>query len=111
MGKWRGFLDSLSTTGGHIFVLLYLIMFGASLAIYGEWHGSMSVAKIGEGMGGLALGALMMMYKSEGTNAEQIARAGVPYQPNQPPPDSLKPPITVAEAPLPPSTSTESEHP
>ena len=110
MGNWRSFLDSLATTGGHIFVLIYLVMFGTGILLLSEWRGSMKGAEVGAGMEGLALGALLMMYKSSGTNAEQLARAGVPFQPPQPPPDSLKPPIVVAEAPLPPSTIAEEHH-
>jgi hypothetical protein len=105
MGRWRGFLDSLATTGGHIFVLLYLVMFGTAVLVLGDFRGSMKAAEIGAGMEGLALGALLMLYKSSGTNAEQIARAGQPYQPPQPPAEALHPPIVVAEPPLPPSTT------
>jgi len=103
VGKWRGFLDSLSTTGGHIFVLLFLVMLGTTVMLISDARGSMKGAELGAGMEGLAIGALLMLYKTSGTNAEQLARAGVPYQPPQPPPDSLKPPIIVAEEPLPPS--------
>lgn len=101
MGWWPRFLDSLATTGGHIFVLMYLIMYGTTFAFFGEMYGWMAVAKMGESMVSYALGALTMMYKPSGTNAEQIARAGVPYQPPQPPKESLTPPIVVGEAPLP----------
>jgi len=110
VGGWRTFLDSLATTGGHIFILAYLIMYGSVFAFFGEMYGWMAIAKLGESMVSYALGALTMMYKPSGTNAEQIARAGVPYQPPQPPPDALKPPIIVAEAPLPPSTISEEHH-
>lgn len=110
MGRWRSFLDSLSTTGGHIFILVFLILSGAAIAAYGEMHGWMEITKIGIGMEGISLGALMMMYKPSGTNAEQIARAGVPYQPPQPPESSLKPPIVVAEPPLPPSSDSTEHH-
>lgn len=103
MGRWRGFLDSLATTGGHIFVLCYFVMFGTGILIIGDTYAWMKVAEIGASMEGLALGALLMMYKSSGTNSEQLARAGVPFQPPQPPPSALTPPIVVAEPPLPPS--------
>lgn len=109
MGRWRGFLDSLSTTGGHIFVLVYLVMFGTAVLLVSNALGWMKGAEVGAGMEGLALGALLMMYKSSGTNSEQIARAGVPYQPAQPPKDALHPPVVVAEPPLPPST-IEGDH-
>lgn len=109
MGRWRGFLDSLATTGGHIFVLLWLIMFGTGILILSESRGSMKGAELGAGMEGIAMGGLMMMYKSSGTNAEQIARAGTPFQPPQPPPDSLTPPIVVGEPPLPASESHSQE--
>ena len=104
MGRWRSFLDSLATTGGHIFGLYFLIIFGVCILIISESRGSMKGAEMGAGMEGIAIGALMMMYKPSGTNAEQIARAGAPYQPPQPPPDALKPAIIVAEPPLPPSS-------
>jgi hypothetical protein len=80
VGWWRTFLDSLATTGGHIIVLLYLIALGAGLAIEGELHGWMGIAKIGEGMITFGLGALTMMYRPSGTNLEQVTRAGQPYQ-------------------------------
>jgi hypothetical protein len=104
MGRWRGFLDSLATTGGHIFVLLFLVMMGTGVLLVSDTRGWMKGAEVGAGMEGLALGALLMMYKSSGTNAEQVARAGQPYQPPQPPADALKPPIVVGDQPLPPST-------
>jgi hypothetical protein len=103
MGRWRGFLDSLATTGGHIFVLLYLINLGVIIVFVGDVHNWMKVAEMGSGMFGFAFGALAMMYKPSGTNSEQLARAGVPYQPPQPPPDALHPPVVVAGEPLPPS--------
>ncbi len=110
MGRWRSFLDSLSTTGGHIFILAFFVMFGTGILFVGESRGSMKGTEVGAGMEGLALGALLMMYKSSGTNAEQVARAGAPYQPPQPPEDALKPAIIVAEPPLPPSSEL-TEHP
>lgn len=105
MGRWRGFLDSLATTGGHIFGLYFLIVFGVVILVFSESHGSMKGAEMGAGMEGVAIGALMMMYKPSGTNAEQIARAGAPYQPPQPPPAALQPPIVVGDPPLPESSS------
>ncbi len=111
MGKWRGFLDSLATTGGHIVVLLALIVLGALMTYYGESRGLVGVEKVGEAtILGPAVGALFMMYKSSGTNSEQVARAGVPYQPAQPPQSSLEPPILVAEPPLPPSSELTEHH-
>lgn len=108
MGRWRGFLDSLATTGGHIFTLQELILFGSLLAILGEVYAWMGVAKIGEAIVSGSFGALLMMYKPSGTNSEQIARAGKPYEPPQPPPTALNSPIVVADPPLPPS---HEEHP
>lgn len=95
MGKWRSFLDSLATTGGHIFVLLCLVAMGIVFFHYDNTAGGQIIVG--------ALGALYMMLKPSGTNAEQVARAGVPYQPPQPPADALKPPIVVGAEPLPPS--------
>ncbi len=109
MGKWRSFLDSLATTGGHIIVLLYLINLGVIVVFVGDTRNWMKVAEMGSGMFGFAFGALTMMYRPSGTNSEQIARAGVPYQPPQPPPAALHPSIVVAEPPLPPSTEVHHE--
>jgi hypothetical protein len=108
MGRWRGFLDSLATTGGHIFVLIFLVMFGVGILFVAESRSSMKGAEMGAGMEGLALGALLMMYKASGTNSEQLARAGVPYQPPQPPTEALHPPVIVADPPLPPSKESAS---
>jgi hypothetical protein len=110
MGKWRGFLDSLATTGGHIFSLMFLILFGVLVAMIGFMAHWDAVYKLGDTIAAGSFGGLLMMYKPSGTNSEQIARAGVPYQPPQPPPASLHPPIVVADPPLPPST-TEGAHP
>lgn len=111
MGRWRGFLDSVATTGGHIMALIFLILLGSAIAMYGELHGFMVITKLGEGMEGLSLGALMMMYRPSGTNAEQIARAGAPYQPPQPPPSSLTPPIVVGDPPNAATTRTDAPSP
>lgn len=107
MGRWRGFLDSLATTGGHIFVLMYLIMYGTVFAFFGEMYGWMAIAKLGESMVSYALGALTMMYKPSGTNAEQLARAGAPYQPPQPPAEALQPALVIGDEPLPPSQPSQ----
>jgi len=42
MGWWRMFLDSLDSNGGHIFILLFLIVGGFSILRF-EWA-SMKVA-------------------------------------------------------------------
>jgi len=95
MGRWRSFLDSLDTDGGHIFVLVGLLALGLCVFLYDATAGGTIVTG--------SFGALLMMLKSKGTNSEQIARAGVPYQPPQPPATALTPPVVVAEPPLPPS--------
>lgn len=97
MGRWRGFLDSLDTDGGHIFVLFVLLLTGLSLYFYDATSGG--TITIG------AFSALLLILKSKGTNSEQIARAGTPYQPPQPPASSLTPPVVVAGEPLPVSTT------
>lgn len=98
MGKWRSFLDSLDTDGGHIFAMFALLAVG--LVFY---------AKVDATSGGtIVIGtfsALLVLLKTKGTNSEQIARAGVPYQPPQPPATALTPTIVVAEPPLPPSAT------
>ncbi len=110
MGRWRGFLDSLATTGGHIFCLIYLIMFGVGVAMLGFIFHWDAVYKLGDTIAAGSFGGLLIMYKPSGTNSEQIARAGAPYQPPQPPPDALKPAIVVAEPPLPPSSELTEHH-
>jgi len=96
MGRWRGFLDSLDTDGGHVFCMFVLVFVGIGFFIYDTTAGGSIVTG--------AVSALYVMLKSKGTNSEQIARAGVPYQPPQPPPAALTPPVVVGEPPLPPST-------
>lgn len=102
MGKWRSFLDSLDTDGGHIFAMFALLLVG--LVFY---------AKIDATSGGtIVIGtfsALLVLLKTKGTNSEQIARAGVPFQPPQPPKDALTPAVVVGDPPLPPSTVTEGD--
>jgi len=103
MGGWRNFLDSLDTNGGHIFVLMMLIAFGIVVFHYDATAGGQIVTG--------ALGALYMMLKATGTNSEQIARAGAPYQPPQPPPAALTPAVVVADAPLPASALADTPPP
>lgn len=91
MGRWRGFLDSLDTNGGHIFIVFCLIPVGAAMMYFDATAG-------GQIMTG-ALTALYVMVKSKGTNSEQLARAGKPYEPPQPPPSALTPPIVVGDPP------------
>jgi hypothetical protein len=103
MGKWRSFLDSLDTDGGHIFAMFALLVVG--LVFY--------TAVDSTSGGTIVIGtfsALLVLLKTKGTNSEQIARAGTPYQPPQPPKDALKPPVTVGEPPLPSSEELTEEH-
>lgn len=101
MGWWPRFLDSLATTGGHVFSLQYLITFGTLVAVGGAaFHIDVAI-KIGETVATGSFGALLMMYKASGTNAEQAARAGAPYQPPQPPVTALTPALVVGDPPLP----------
>lgn len=99
MGRWRSFLDSIDTDGGHLVCLFVLIFTGLIVFCFDPTAGGTIVTG--------SFGALLMGLKTKGTNSEQLARAGQPYQPPQPPPESLKPPITVAGEPLPPSSETE----
>lgn len=65
MSRWRCFLDSLSTDGGHIAVLLYLIMLGLSVFFFDATAGGTIVQ--------LSFGALLKMLVDKGTNREQLA--------------------------------------
>jgi len=65
MGWWRTFLDSLDSNGGHILILLVL-MLGSFAVLRFEWANM----KAGEIITG-AFGALLMMLKSAGSNREQ----------------------------------------
>lgn len=65
MGKWRSFLDSLDTGGGHIFIVFCLVPIGAALFYFDATAG-------GQIMTG-ALSALYIMIKSQGSNREQMA--------------------------------------
>lgn len=64
MGRWRHFLDSLDSDGGHIFVLLVLIAAGGTLTHLGHMDGSSIVAG--------AFGALLLALKNAGSNLEQL---------------------------------------
>lgn len=64
MGKWRAFLDSLDTGGGHIFLVFCLVPIGAALFYFDATAG-------GQIMTG-ALSALYVMLRSKGTNREQM---------------------------------------
>lgn len=65
MGWWRTFLDSLDSNGGHVFILLLLIVGGFSILRF-NW----AAMKAGEIIGA-AVGALLMMLKPPGSNREQ----------------------------------------
>lgn len=65
MGYWRTFLDSLDSDGGHIMILMILIVGGFGLLRF-DWANM----KAGEIIAG-AFGALLMMLKSAGSNREQ----------------------------------------
>jgi hypothetical protein len=91
MGWWRSFLDSLDTNGGHLALLLLLIIIGGAFYVGVD-------ATSGGQMISLSFGALLMALKSVGTNSEQIARAGAPWQPPQPPPAALTPQVIVGES-------------
>lgn len=63
MGRWRNFLDSLDSDGGHIFVLIVLMTAGMVLTHFGHMDGSNIIAG--------AFGALLALTKSAGSNREQ----------------------------------------
>lgn len=100
MGKWRGFLDSLDTDGGHLAQLHWLILVGFIVFIFDPTAGGTIVTG--------SFGALLMGLKSKGTNSEQVARGGKPFEPPQPPPTSLTPPLVVGEG-IPSTTASVTE--
>lgn len=65
MGWWRTLLDSLDTPGGHLAILVGLMVGGFALLRY-EW----SSMKAGE-LVTAALGALLGMLRPTGSNREQ----------------------------------------
>lgn len=62
---WRGFLDSLATDGGYIFVLFLLIMVG--IRVYSTLD-----ATAGGQIITLSFGALIALLKPKGSNREQL---------------------------------------
>lgn len=64
MSRWRCFLDSLDTGGGHIFIVFCLVPIGALLFYFDATAG-------GQIMTG-ALSALYVMLRNKGTNREQM---------------------------------------
>ncbi len=86
MNRWRCFLDSLSTDGGHIFVLLYLIMVGIGVFFYDATAGG-TIAQ-------LSFGALLKMLVDKGTNRDQLGTtttATATTQTSPPTPPSVPP--------------------
>ncbi len=84
MSRWRCFLDSLDTGGGHIFTLFTLICLGGVLFFFDNTAGGQIITG--------AFGALLMMLRSVGTNREQMAGTDtattvVTTQPPTPPAD------------------------
>lgn len=65
MGKWRCFLDSLATDGGHIFILFTTICLG--VVVY-RWLDATAGGQIIT----LSFGALLALTKGGGTNREQM---------------------------------------
>lgn len=63
--RWRCFLDSLDTGGGHIFTLFVLICLGGAMFFWDNTAGGQIITG--------AFGALLMMLRSVGTNREQLA--------------------------------------
>lgn len=64
MGRWRGFLDSLDSDGGHIIVLVVLLSAGVVLNFRGLMDGTTLVAG--------SFGALLTLLKDAGSNREQL---------------------------------------
>lgn len=64
MGRWRSFLDSLDSGGGHIFTLFVLICLGGAMFFFDNTAGGQIITG--------AFGALLMMLKSVGSNRDQL---------------------------------------
>jgi hypothetical protein len=86
LGRWRSFLDSLDTGGGHIFVLIVLIAGGSGLFFFDATAGGQIITG--------AFGALLMMLKIVGSNRDQLTG-----------PPALT--ATVTTAPAPPTPPTD----
>lgn len=78
MCLWRNFLDSLDTGGGHIFVLVMLIGFGAYMFFHDATAGGQIIT--------LAFGALLALTKATKSNQEQMNGAAPDAPPASPPP-------------------------
>lgn len=91
MGKWRRFLDSLDTGGGHIFVLVVLILVGYRMYMTDATAGGQIIT--------LSFGALIALLKTTGSNRDQMgSTVTVTNQVDRVPPD---PPIAPAPPPAP----------
>lgn len=78
MNWWRCFLDSLDSGGGHILVLLLLIMFGAGMFWHDETAGGQIIT--------LSFGALLALVKSTKSNQDQVNGSQPPAPPPPAPP-------------------------
>jgi hypothetical protein len=64
VGRWRGFLDSLDSDGGHMLVLVALMGFG--IVMYRD------IPMAGESVLMGSFAALLMKLKDAGSNREQM---------------------------------------
>jgi hypothetical protein len=93
---WRGFLDSLATDGGYIFVLFTLVLIG--IRVYAGLD-----ATAGGQIITLSFGALIALLKPKGSNREQMGSTttvAATTTTTEPPPAFPPPPV----APDPPLT-------
>lgn len=91
LGRWRSFLDSLSTDGGHIVVLLYIMMSAGVLFFFDATAGGQIM--------NLSFGALLKMLVDKGTNKDQMTG-----------PPAMTATVTTAPAPQPtPTPNPEGE--
>lgn len=87
MNRWRCFLDSLDTGGGHMFVLFVLILVG--------YHLFQSDATAGGQIITGSFGALLMMLRNTGSNRDQMGittTVAATTHTDPPPPTSAPPP-------------------
>ncbi len=97
---WRGWLDSLDTGGGHIFVLCAVVLFGMWMFFRDNTAGGQMI--------NLSVGALLAKLTAKKSNREQMsASATTTTQTTQTPPPPDPPPPPPAAVTLP----TEEHHP
>lgn len=95
MNRWRCFLDSLDTGGGHMFVLFVLILVGYHLFQSDSTAGGQIITG--------SFGALLMMLRNTGSNKDQMGTTTTVAASTHtdPPPAPVVPPVASAPPPAP----------